>query len=74
MLIMSSLTYTRVVPNLYEFLSSIEHKRRFFKECWLHSIFILQWISLATFNCLITNILQNILFLVQRKKKVLIFG
>jgi len=23
-----------VVPNLYEFLSSVEHKRTYFKKCW----------------------------------------
>jgi len=23
-----------VVQNLYEFISSAEHKRRYFKECW----------------------------------------
>jgi len=29
-----SFTHPQVVPNLYEFLSSAEHKRRYFKECW----------------------------------------
>jgi len=29
---MSSFTHPHVVPNLYEFLSSVEHKRRDFKE------------------------------------------
>jgi len=31
---MSSFTRPQVVPNLYEFLSSTEHKRRYFEECW----------------------------------------
>jgi len=34
MKILSSFTHPQVVPNLYEFLSSAEHKRRYFKECW----------------------------------------
>jgi len=29
---MSSLTHPQVVPNLYEFISSAEHKRRYFEE------------------------------------------
>jgi len=32
--ILLSLTHPQVVFNLYEFLSSVEHKRRCFKECW----------------------------------------
>ncbi len=27
-------THPQVVPNLYKFLSSVEHKRRYFEECW----------------------------------------
>jgi len=27
-------TLEQVVPNLYEFISSVEHKRRYFEECW----------------------------------------
>jgi len=33
--IVPSLFNPHVVPNLYEFLSSAEHKQRYFKECWL---------------------------------------
>jgi len=29
-----SFTQPHAVPNLYEFLSSVEHKRRYFEECW----------------------------------------
>jgi len=28
------LSHPQVVPTLYEFLSSFEHKIRYFKECW----------------------------------------
>jgi len=28
------LTYPYVVLNLYEFLSSVDHKRWYFEECW----------------------------------------
>jgi len=31
--IMSSFTHPQLVPNLYELLSSVEHKRRYFEEC-----------------------------------------
>jgi len=34
MKIVSSFTHHHVVPNLYEFLSSVEHKSRYFEECW----------------------------------------
>jgi len=33
MKIVSSFTHPHVVPNLYEFLSSAEHKKRYFEEC-----------------------------------------
>jgi len=33
MTIFSYFTYPQIAPNLYEFLSSIEHKRKYFKEC-----------------------------------------
>jgi len=32
--ILSSFTHLQVVPNLYEFLSSAEHKIRYFEEYW----------------------------------------
>ncbi len=35
----------------------------------IRSIFSIQWKSMATFNCLFANILQNILFCVQQKKE-----
>jgi len=33
MKILSSFTHPQVVPNLYEFLSSAEHERKYFEEC-----------------------------------------
>jgi len=32
--ILSSFTHPQIVINLHEFLSSAEHKRRYFEECW----------------------------------------
>jgi len=32
--ILSYFTHPQVVPNLYEFLCSVEHKRIHFEECW----------------------------------------
>ncbi len=35
---LSSFTHLHVVPNPYEFLSSAEHKERYFEKCgWLNS-------------------------------------
>ncbi len=33
MKILSSFIHLQVVPNLYEFPSSVQHKGRYFKEC-----------------------------------------
>jgi len=33
MKMLSSFTHLQIVPNLCEFLSSVEHKRRYFEEC-----------------------------------------
>jgi len=46
-----SFTHPQVFPNLYEIVSSAEHKRRG-----------------GPINCLVTNILQNIFFCVQKKE------
>jgi len=69
--ILSSFIHPQVVPNLYEFLSSAEHKRRYFEECQynqqfmglidFHSIFFsILWQSMGTINCVVTYIPQNI--------------
>ncbi len=34
MKISSSFTHLHVFPNLLDFLSSVEHKSRYFEECW----------------------------------------
>ncbi len=34
MKMLSSFTHPHVISNLYEFLSYVEHKRRYFEECW----------------------------------------
>jgi len=51
-----SFTYPHVVPNLYGFLFSVEHKVRYF-------------ISMTTVDCLVTNIRQNIFFVCVQQKK-----
>jgi len=67
----SSFTHPQVVPNLYEFLSLTEHKRRYF-EIWVTK----QLISTNDFHSmevngvgLVTDILQNIIFCIQQKKE-----
>jgi len=54
---------------LFQTRMSVEHRRTYFEEHWLprqltvaidlHSIL---WKTMATVNCLVTNILQNIFF------------
>jgi len=70
MKIMSSFTRPQVVPNLCEFLSSAEPKRRYFEECSLTLIvfIFLLWKSMGSVRCFITNILQNIFFCVQQER------
>ncbi len=73
--ILSSFSHHLVLPNLYELLSSAEHKRGYFEECWqpnsrwlplTSSIVFFPIIrkSMATVNYLVANILQNIFFCV----------
>ncbi len=71
-----SFTDPHVVPNLYEFLSYIEHKI-YFEEPdsgWFPLTSIvgneILWKSMGTNKCLITSILQNTCFYVQHKKKI----
>ncbi len=63
-MILTLFTLPHVVPNMYEFLSSAEHKRRYFEEYgynqtvdgshWLSYIFLpIQWKSIATVNGLV---------------------
>jgi len=66
--------------NPYEFISSVEHKIRYIKECWqltvaidFHCIFFfLLWKSMAIVNFLIANILWNIFVCVFNRRKKLI--
>jgi len=56
MKILSSFTHPQVVANLYEFLSSAEHKGRYFEELLKKKI-----LPLVPYNnCLVPIILQNI--------------
>jgi len=45
----------QVVPNLYKFLSSAEHRIRYFEE-----YFPILWKLMEPIKCLVTHILQNI--------------
>ncbi len=70
--------YSVFFPNLYEFLSSVEHKiswRMLVTEeltvaIDLHAVFYILWKSMATVNCSVSNILQNIFFCAQEKMKL----
>lgn len=53
---LSTFTHTHVVPDLYDFLSSMELQRRYSEECWK---------SVATVYCLVPHIL--IIFCDQQK-------
>ncbi len=70
MKILSSFTLPQNVPNLYVFLWSVEHQA----VAGSHSLPLYEkkilWKSMATINCLLTNILQNIFFCVQQKKEI----
>ncbi len=74
MTILSLFTYPKVVSNLYKFLSSVEHKQMLVVAgTKYYGIIIILWKkilwkSVATSNCLLTNILPNI-FCVQQKKE-----
>jgi len=72
---LSSFTHPQVVPNLYEFVSSAEHKD-ILKNDWnfgttdLHSIFFfLLWKSMVPNNCLVSIVPQTIFLCVQQKKQ-----
>ncbi len=78
-LILSSFTHPQVVPNLYEYLCSAEHKERYSEECgkqkfWgtidFYSIFFLLWKSMVPQNSLVTNFLQNIFLCVRQNKDI----
>ncbi len=71
-----SFTPPRVFPNLYECVSSAEHKGRYSEESGNravldHSIyFVLLWKSMVPQNSLITNFLQNIFLCVRQNKDI----
>ncbi len=79
MKILSSFTHPQVVPSLYEFLSSVKHKIRYFKKTVNNQTVAgshwrldygkkIHWKSMATSNCLVINNIQN-LFCVQQKRE-----
>jgi len=64
---MASTLKTQVVTNLYEFLSSAKPKKRYIEK--LKSLFSKLWKSMP-YNCLVTNIIENILFCFQVNKEM----
>ncbi len=80
MIILSSFTHPQVIPNLYEWLCSAEHKGRYSEECGKQSSFgapltsivfiFLIWMSMIPQNSLVTNFLQNIFLCVQQNKDI----
>jgi len=72
MRLLSLLTHPQVVPNRYEFLSSVKHKRSYLKE-----YLALTSIGGKTMNVngsLVTNIFQNVFCVQQRKETHTGFG
>ncbi len=73
---MSSFTHPQVVPNLYVFLCSAEHKGRYFEEClfWgtidFHSRKINTMEVNGAQNGSVSHILQNIFLSVQQNKDI----
>jgi len=58
-------TRPQVVANLYEFLSSAEHKGRYFEGGFAPVV----WKSMVPNNCLVPIVLQNIFTCVQQMKE-----
>ncbi len=62
------------VPNLYEFISSFEYKRRYFdtKQLTVATDFqiIIFFHTMEAINSLVTNILQNIFLCVLQLKEI----
>ncbi len=59
--ILSPHSYLHVVPDLYDFLSPVDHKIKYFKK--LEVV-----LDPSDFHCMGVNILQNIFFSVLQKK------
>ncbi len=77
MKIVSSFTHPQVVPNLYEYLCSAEHKGRYFEESLQPGCFGAPLTSIIgkkngsqPQNCSVSLILQNILICVQQNKDI----
>ncbi len=71
---LSSFTHAHVVPNMYEFVSNVEHKGRYFEEpnsCWTPLTFLSpkKTIEVSYHYHLITSILQITFFCVQHKNE-----
>ncbi len=72
--ILSLITHPRVVPNLYKFLSYVEHKEDILKS---QAVFPIDFYSIyfptvevnGTIHCSITSIFLNIFFYVEHKKE-----
>jgi len=78
--ILSSFTHPQVVPNLYEFISSVEHTHKMSVTKQLmgtidspphpHPTYYGSQLLPSSVNCLITHILKNVFFCVQKQKEI----
>ncbi len=59
------------IPNLYNLLSSVEHKRRYFEKCLSLFFWSIQWKSMVTKT---VSFIKIFTFVFQRRKKVTLFS
>ncbi len=64
---LSLFTHIHVVPNLYEFLSYVEHARRYFKNAGIQTLDETVWTTMKVNRDQQLFVLQNIFFCVQNK-------
>jgi len=76
MKMLSSFTHPYVVPNLYEFLSMVEHKWRYFKECLFQKVdgshwlpFLFSWVP-STY-AVVSAFFKIYSFVFNRRKKLI---
>ncbi len=63
-----SFTHPNVIPNLYDFLSSVEHKIKYFKSLYL------LFLDTSDFQCMEKNKIPQNIFFNQEGGKIFIFG
>jgi len=70
MKILSSVTHPQVVANLYEFLSSAEHKGRYFEERVVPNGCLEKKNTMEVNGAKVPIVLQNIFLCIQQKKEI----